>query len=228
MFLFVAYLLGVLVRLSAPQCVDKLSTLYLVRFRRNKMEWAKDKFPYEENTSLPVSEKDGMGKVPGIMSKLNIAYGQAGNTPSFNYCKWFIGANDPALSRQVQEAEALVRFLSGTTFVLRSLSLLRRVFSSLWLFTEGVSTSACIWAAGDRRNLPCVDSRTIQVSAARRGDKGVELCHLIVNGGTPGEVARDETACVSPSSFLFLGKDDSAGVAQPSPQDDHRRIGKPR
>ena len=59
-----------------------------------------------------------MGQIPQLMARLNPAYGKTRNTPFFNFCKWFIDANDAALSRQVQEAEALVRFLSGTTLVL--------------------------------------------------------------------------------------------------------------
>ncbi|MEW5734844.1 MAG: hypothetical protein AB1921_08310 [Thermodesulfobacteriota bacterium] len=116
-FLFVAYLLGVLVRLFAPEFVDFISEWYLVQIRKTDHDWAKDKFPYE-STLRSRLQNDGMGKITELMSKLNSSYGKERNTPFFNYCKWFIDANNSALSRQVQEAEALVRFLSGTTLVL--------------------------------------------------------------------------------------------------------------
>jgi putative Mn2+ efflux pump MntP len=116
-FLFVAYLLGVLVRLFAPRYVDSLSKGYLLHIRRNKNTWVTDRFPYA--TSLKTRlEKDGMGDVLTMMNRLNPSFKEDNNTVFFNYCKLFIDANEPALSKQAQEAEALVRFLSGTTLAL--------------------------------------------------------------------------------------------------------------
>ena len=77
----------------------------------------KDIFPYKASLTTRL-QKDGMEEVLKIMDLLNPAFGMDNNTVFFNYCKWFIEANTPALSKQIQEAEALVRFLSGTTLVL--------------------------------------------------------------------------------------------------------------
>lgn len=116
-FLFISYLLGVLVRLFAPNYVDALSKYYLRYLRLKKNKWITDCFPYQETLSS-IFLKSGMNKVTELFGQLNPKYGQKGNTTFFNYCKWFIEANDPALSKQVQQTEAFVRFLSGTTLVL--------------------------------------------------------------------------------------------------------------
>lgn len=122
-FFFISYLLGVVLRLFAPSQVDSLSEYYLEYIRRKKNRknqknrWVKDVFPYKE-TLTSALESGGMAKIPKQMEKLNKTYGNENNTIFFNYCKLFIDTNDPALSRQVQEAEALVRFLSGTTLAL--------------------------------------------------------------------------------------------------------------
>jgi len=116
-FFFVSYLLGVLVRLFAPDFVDRLSKNYLRIIRRNKEDWIKDVFPYKKSLTSYLT-RNGMAKVPMLMTRLNSAFGKKNNTSFFNYCKWFIDANDTSLSRQVQQTEALVRFLSGTTLAL--------------------------------------------------------------------------------------------------------------
>jgi hypothetical protein len=130
-FFFVAYLLGMILRLFAPDKVDNWSTFFLTRIRRNKTPWAMDVFPYK-NTLATRLAKDGMVKIPDLMARLNPSYGRDGNTPFFNYCKWFIAENAPALSLEVKEAEALVRFLSGTALALVLASFVSALFLMLF------------------------------------------------------------------------------------------------
>ena len=116
-FFFISYLLGFLVRLFAPKVVDRMSKFYLYHVRRKREKWVTDVFPYKDTLSKRL-KSDGMEDVPDLIARLNAKYGRNNNTSFFNYCKWFIDANNPALSRQVHQAEALVRFLSGTTIAL--------------------------------------------------------------------------------------------------------------
>jgi hypothetical protein len=151
-FVFVAYLLGVLLRLFAPMVVDRLSTFYFQHVRPGKaahtnsivpstapitspasgdvppvpggnpptitpVDWSTDVFPYKQSLTERLNQ-NGMAKIPELMEKLNPKFGAAENTPFFNYCKWFLAENAPALSSEIHEAEALVRFLSGTAMSL--------------------------------------------------------------------------------------------------------------
>ena len=110
-FVFVSYLLGVVLRLYAPESIDKLSTAYL-KLLRVKKEWVTDSFPYS-STLIPVFEKSGTSAITDFLFSINPKFG---TKPYFNYCKLLIVAKNPALAAQVHQAEALVRFLSGTTW----------------------------------------------------------------------------------------------------------------
>jgi small-conductance mechanosensitive channel len=119
--LFFSYLLGVLVRLFSPNAVDRASTYYL-RLRRGKRKpsatsWIEEKFPYKESIAKRCRE-DGMGEVLACIESINISYARPGNNTFFNYCKLFIEGNSVALSRHIRQAEAMIRFLSGTFFAL--------------------------------------------------------------------------------------------------------------
>jgi hypothetical protein len=116
-FFFISYLLGVLVRLFAPKVVDRMSKIYLYHARRKREKWVTDVFPYKDTISKRLIN-DGMEDIPDLIARLNDKYGRKNNTSFFNYCKWFVDANNAALSRQIHQAEALVRFLSGTTIAL--------------------------------------------------------------------------------------------------------------
>jgi hypothetical protein len=116
-FLFASYLLGMVVRLFAPRVVDELSKWYFVHLRRKRNGWVADVFPYRRSLTSWFA-KGGMAKIPALLQRVNPHYGDDNNTLFFNYCKWFVDANHVRLSRQIQEAEALVRFLSGTTLAL--------------------------------------------------------------------------------------------------------------
>jgi hypothetical protein len=204
-FLFVAYLLGVLVRLFAPEYVDKLSTLYLVHVRRNNEKWVKDKFPYKETLTFRLSA-DGMVRVPQLMSRLNSTYGRPGNTSFFNYCKWFIDANNIALSMQVQEGEALVRFLSGTSLVLLiTLPLALTLLIAFAFHRAGLSAALYFGLVTiDIISLALILER-FKYQRRREVIMVWSCVYLIVNGSTPGDVEhkRDrlcESVFFSPST----------------------------
>ncbi|MEO1260532.1 MAG: hypothetical protein AAFZ15_17175 [Bacteroidota bacterium] len=127
-FIFISYLLGVVIRLYAPDSVDSLSTFYLTKIRKRKELWVKEPFPYTKSMQSRF-EKSGMGEVIVFLKKLNKEFS---NKSYFNYCKLLIIAKSPALSRQVQQAEALVRFLSGTIWVLR--------YIGIWVAPIGLIT----------------------------------------------------------------------------------------
>lgn len=209
-FLFIAYLLGVLVRLFAPEYVDSLSTLYLAYVLRHKREWVTDVFPYGKTLSSRLRES-GMGKIPDLMSKLNSTYGQARNKEFFNYCKWFIDANDLALSRQVQEVEALVRFLSGTT--LAFLIALPFALSLLIAFAiYGTGFNSALYGGLLTIDMICLAMILRRFKHQRRREVIMvwSCVHLIVNGGTPSEVAHDrDRLCESVFFSARLEKDDS-------------------
>jgi hypothetical protein len=187
-FLFVAYLLGVLVRLFAPEYVDLFSRLYLVHVRRSKKEFVRDVFPYERTITARL-KNDGMGRIPELMYRLNPAYAHTGNTPFFNYCKLFIHANDAALSRQVEEAEALVRFLSGTTLVL----LIAFPLALFFIFAFAVQRAGLISAlyagllATDVISLVLILER-FKYQRRREVIMVWGCVYLILSGGSPGSV----------------------------------------
>ena len=116
-YLSVSYLIGVLVRLFAPSIVDQLSTLYLSRIRNIQDAWVTDIFPYKITLASRL-RMDGMNKIPCLLNRINSNYGANHNKSFFNYCKWFVEANNSELSRQVHQAEALVRFLAGSSIAL--------------------------------------------------------------------------------------------------------------
>lgn len=222
-FLFVAYLLGVLVRLFAPEYVDGLSTLYLAYFLQDKREWVTDEFPYEKTLTSRLRES-GMGKIAAMMSKLNSTYGEARNKEFFNYCKWFIDANDPALSRQVQDAEALVRFLSGTTFAL--LIAVPLALSLLITFAVyGAAVNSALYGVLLTIDIICLAMILRRFKHQRRREVLMvwSCVHLIVNGGTPSELAHDrDRLCESVFFPASLEQSDSAGVVEESPHIDPR------
>lgn len=136
-FFLISYLLGVLVRLFAPALVDRMSGFYLYHIRRIRQAWVLDVFPYEK-TIYDRSKNDGMENLLILISRLNPEYGKNDNKTFFNYCKWFIDANNQGLSRQVQQAEALVRFLSGTTIAL-VISIVIAIIMILIFFFKGIT-----------------------------------------------------------------------------------------
>ncbi len=184
-FFFISYLVGVLVRLFAPHYVDNLSTFYLFHIRRNKKVWGKDVFPYKERVVSGL-KKYGMAKIPEFMERLNPNYGDNGNTPFLNYCKWFIDANDPALSREVQEAEALVRFLSGTTLALL-ISLPLSVFFLVAFGLRGANLFTVVYGGLFLMEVLslCLILERFKYQRRREVIMVWSCVYLIVNGGTP-------------------------------------------
>jgi hypothetical protein len=141
-FLFLSYLLGMVVRLFAPNAVDKLSTYYLIftRFRSRKEEkndWIYDVFPYQNSIARHM-EKQGLSKVTTFIESLNREYGRLRNTTFFGYCKLIIEANNEAIARNIQQAEAMVRFLSGACLALIVSALLDLFFSVSFWFRDQV------------------------------------------------------------------------------------------
>jgi hypothetical protein len=183
--------------------VDKLSEWYLVYVRRNKKEFPKDQFPYKKTLTVRLTE-DGMEKIPQLMSRLNAAYGNMGNAPFFtvsgnvgnvsffNYCKWFIDANDLALSRQVQEAEALVRFLSGTTLVLL-IALVPSILFPIAFTLRGASLNSAFYCGLLTTDVICLVMILERFKYQRRREVMMvwSCVYLIVNGGTPRDLAHD-------------------------------------
>ncbi|MCK4342682.1 MAG: hypothetical protein KAY37_13275 [Phycisphaerae bacterium] len=120
-FLLFAYLLGMLLRLIGPDRIDWLSAFWFRRILRKPVNrrnlWMFERFPYRHSLENAL-KRAGMSKVIEVMRKLNAQYALPGNTPFFNYCKIFIEGNSPEISRQVQHAEATVRFLAGSVLAL--------------------------------------------------------------------------------------------------------------
>lgn len=121
-FFLVSYLFGVLLRLFAPSLVDKASTKFLkIRYKKQSEEeyniyqdWINDPFPYE-NTIKSEMQHFGMIKIAKFIERLNKKYGTKNNTTFINYCKLIIEAHNEPLSKHIQENEAMIRFLSGTS-----------------------------------------------------------------------------------------------------------------
>jgi len=191
-FLFLSYLLGVLVRLFAPNYVDTLSKYYLIYIKRkSEKDWVKDDFPYEVSLTSRLKE-DGMAKVLDLMRSLNPTFGEKKNNVFFNYCKWFIYANEPALSRQVQDAEALVRFLSGTTLVLLVASLISSIILIVSLICKVASYAlfcGLLFAIATMGLVLILERFKYQ---RRREVIMVWSCvYMIVNGGTSSRYSLD-------------------------------------
>ena len=191
-FLFVAYLLGVLLRLFAPEYVDSISSWYLRCVVCDVDDWVTDAFPYEKTVDAHLQKK-GMGKVTELMSRLN------GNHPLskafFNYCKWFIEANAPALARQVQESEALVRFLSGTALAL--LVALPLMSSLLVVFAIcGSHLNAALYGGLLISDLVCLAVLLRRFKYQRRREVILvwSSVHLLMNGGTSVAAGSRSTA----------------------------------
>lgn len=117
-FFITSYLLGMVVRLYSPEKIDEKATKfanswvgkYYVR-EENRLP---EKFPYSDSVESHLNNR-GLKRVVDFMNNQNKNY----STSTFlNYCKLFILSKNPALGRQVLEAEALVRFLSGTAWIL--------------------------------------------------------------------------------------------------------------
>jgi hypothetical protein len=193
-FFFISYLIGVLIRLFAPDVVDNLSTRYLLHIRQKKEAWVTDSFPYEATLTSDLTE-DGMPKIPELMGRLNSRYGNKDNKHFLNYCKWFIDTNDPALSREIHEAEALVRFLSGTTFALLSALVLSAIFLVLfWL--RGSYQSAVLYGGLLLTAMLslCLILERFKYQRRREVLMVWSCVYLIINGGmltsTPGKALK--------------------------------------
>jgi hypothetical protein len=137
MFLFVAYLLGMLLRLIGPDPIEWLSRIWfrtcLARPVNRDNLWMFERFPYRHTTQNSLKKK-GMSKINDLMRAQNARYAFTGNTSYFNFCKIFIEGNNTELSRTVQHAEATVRFLAGSLFAL-ALSFV------VWAFVAPLSVS---------------------------------------------------------------------------------------
>jgi hypothetical protein len=137
-FFFLSYLLGVVLRLFAPNVVDKASSFYLRFFRRKKKKdpknaWVFEPFPYK-NSLASHMRKQGMAEVTAFIESLDKEYGNPGNTTFFAYCKLLIEANSDSLAKHIQQSEALVRFLSGTSLALIVSVVLGTTFSIIFGF----------------------------------------------------------------------------------------------
>ncbi len=209
-FFFISYLIGILIRLFAPHYVDNLSTFYLFNIRRDKKAWGKEVFPYKERVVSGL-KKYGMAKIPEFMERLNPSYGDNDNTPFLNYCKWFIDANDPALSREVQEAEALVRFLSGTTLAL--LIALPLSVSFLVAFTlRGSNLFAVVYGGLFLMEVfsLCLILERFKYQRRREVIMVWSCVYLIVNGGTPISASGSRLHMIDTVFFsVKVQKDDS-------------------
>jgi hypothetical protein len=118
--LLVSYLLGVLMRVIGVHNVDSLSTWY--HYQRGKPNsannsWASEKFPYKESMKVTF-DRLGMRGIPLFLEKLNPNYADADNTLFFNYCKLLLEGNCPEVAKLAAQAEAMVRFLSGSALAL--------------------------------------------------------------------------------------------------------------
>ena len=122
-FFMIAYLLGVIMRLIGPNLVDFSSSSYF-KYLRKKEEcennlWMFEKFPYK-NSLANTFKIAGMEKVITLVESLNEDYAARNNRAFFNYCKLFIEGSDPELFKQVNQAEAMNRFLAGSALALFS------------------------------------------------------------------------------------------------------------
>lgn len=126
-FLLVSYLLGMTMRLVAPDVVDRSSTWYfrLLRWKcltktvdKHKQIdkdnlWVFEKFPYKRSMERTL-RKRGMIKVISSVKGLNSRYALSFNTAFFLFCKVFLEANSQEVGKRIQQAEAKIRFLAGT------------------------------------------------------------------------------------------------------------------
>jgi hypothetical protein len=140
--LLFAYLLGVVLRLLPPSNVDALSSWFTRHVSLIEEDWVADKFPYMQTISARL-EKDGMKAVSETMKWINPHYGAPENTRFLAYCKLFISLHNETLYRHVQEIEALVRFLSGTTLALFVAMPFSAVFA-IWFGIRGYRLPAAL------------------------------------------------------------------------------------
>lgn len=134
-FFFIAYLFGIVARMTPPDYLDRLSTIYL-RHIRGKNDPASepeisDPFPYHRFLERRL-EDSGLACVTDFMEKHNPEYASPRNYQFFNYCKLLIDARNEALSKQWQQIEALIRFLSGTALAIWLAIICGIVFSFLF------------------------------------------------------------------------------------------------
>lgn len=134
-FLFISYLLGVVIRLFSVRVVDRISMWFLRVICRNKEIKDSDTFPYQQALEKRL-DKEGMSLVTNLIKRLNQKYGFSGNTSFFNYCKFFVEANNETLAKQIREDEARTRFLAGTVFALIGSCIVEVPFSIIFFVTR--------------------------------------------------------------------------------------------
>jgi len=132
-FFFLSYLLGVVLRLFAPNLIDNASTVYLKIILRKNDLWVSEPFPYKKSLASHM-EKQGMAKITAFIEGLNGEYGNPGNATFFGYCKLLIEANSENLAKHIQQSEALVRFLSGISLALIVSTVLGVTFSLIFWY----------------------------------------------------------------------------------------------
>lgn len=132
-FFFLSYLLGVVLRLFAPDVVDRASTLYLKLILREKGDWVSEPFPYRDGLALYMKDQ-GMTEVTAFIESLNKEYGESSNSTFIYYCKLLVEANNETLAKHIQQNEAMIRFLSGISLVLIISAGLGATFSFIFLF----------------------------------------------------------------------------------------------
>lgn len=201
-FFFVSYLFGVVLRLFAPHNVDKLARLYLVHIRRNKDDWVKDIFPYKNSLAVRF-EKDGMHKMSSFMECLNDRHGVPDNTVFFNYCKLFVDANDEALSKQVHQAEALMRFLSGTALALLGAIIAFFVLSFVAFLIDSTHTYSVIYLSLAIVSMLILCFILERFKHQRRREVIIvwSALHLILNGAVPGAVLKNKNVLIEAAFF---------------------------
>ena len=211
-FFFVSYLFGVVLRLFAPHIVDKLSGWYLVHVRRKKDDWVSDIFPYKKSLAVRF-EKDGMHKISDFMERLNDRYGVPNNTVFFNYCKWFVDANDEALSKQIHQTEALMRFLSGTTLALL-IAIIAFIVLSIAFLIDGTHMYSALHLslAIASMLILCLILERFKHQRRREVIMVWSALHLILNGGVPGAVLENKDALIETAFFPGMMEDRSNGI----------------
>ncbi len=202
----VAYIVGVLVRIFIPRYARRVRKCCRAHIDAFKADWITDIFPYGKTITSSL-EKCGMGRVPQLMKRLNPLNSEGYNRNFINYCKWFIDANDPALSRQVQEAEAHVRFIAGTDLVLLISALLSAIFLPLFIYHWAV----LFIIAYSSLLLVAILGLWITLESFKHARRREVIAvwssvYLIVNGATAATITTDRTKSLE--AAFFPGEED--------------------
>jgi len=189
-FFLVSYLFGVAVRLFATMMTDAVVCLprrVLCLFTGKSWKTERDAFPYRKMLTKRL-EACGMSRIPAFMDRVNPLFGTE-DSAFFNYCKWFIQANEPAMAREWQRAEALTRFLAGTAAILLLTGASNLLFCKL-LADYGHEWMAVAYGGGGVLMWFVSGLILLRYGAQRRKEVILvwSTVYLIVNGGTPSKL----------------------------------------